>query len=148
MAKLLATSSKRVIHDDDGKPFEAVAWPISGLVGAPANWEVWGNWDERYNEDSDGKLTLDLSPREQSYIAGKLRAVRSSSDPGEPSLLAKLVGKSLDDADHCWDTAIISLAGNEAQMLKRADQAAALSAIGTLVATPLLVLTRIGTRLH
>lgn len=133
MAKLLASSSKRAIHDDDGKPFEAVAWPISGLVDAPADWEDWGNWDERYNEDGDGKLNLDLSPREQSYIAGKLRAVRSPSDPGEPSLLAKLVGKPLDGADHCWDAAIVSLAGNEAPMLKRAGQAAALSAIGRAI---------------
>lgn len=133
MAKLLASSSKQTIHDDDGKPFEAMAWPISGLIDAPADWEDWGNWNERYNEDGDGKLTLDLTPREQSYIAGKLRAVRSPNDPGEPSLLAKLVGKPLDGADHCWDAAIVSLAGHEAPMLKRAGQAAALSAIGRAI---------------
>lgn len=132
MAKLLA-SSKRAIHDDDGKPFETVPWPISGLVGAPDDWEDWGNWDERYKKEGGGKLTLDLSPQEQSYLAGKLRAVRSPSDPGEQSILAKLVGKPLDDANHCWDAAIVSLAGSEASMLKRAGQAAALSAIGRAI---------------
>ena len=32
MAKLLAASGKRAHHDDDGKPLETVAWPISGLL--------------------------------------------------------------------------------------------------------------------
>ena len=131
MAKLLTSSSKRTIHDDDGKPFEAMAWPISGLVDAPADWEDWGNWDERYNEDGDGKLTLDMTPLEQSYLAGKLRAVRSPNDPSEPSLLAKLVGKPLDGAGHFWDAAIVSLAGHEAPMLTRPSQAPALSTIDT-----------------
>ncbi|MGF7007307.1 DUF6361 family protein [Aminobacter sp. BE322] len=121
MAKLLAASGKRALHDDDGKPFETVAWPISGLIDAPGDW------------DGGGKLTLDLLPPEQIYLATKLRAVRSPTDPGEPSLLSKLVGKSLGEADHCWDSEILALAGKEAAMLKRAGQAAALSAIGRAI---------------
>ena len=121
MARLLANSGKRVLHDDDGTPFETVAWPISNLIEAPKGWS------------DGGKLTLELSRREQAYLAGKLRAVRSPSDPSEPSLLSKLVGKSLGAAAHCWDREIIAHAGNEAPRLKRAGQAAALSAIGRAI---------------
>ena len=133
MAKLLASSRQKAIHDDDGKPLDAVAWPISERFDVPDDWENWGNWGERYDKDGNGKMTLDLSPRERCYIAGKLRSVRSPSDTGEPSLLAKLVGKPLDTAHHCWDAEIVSLAGSEAPMLKRAGQAAALSAIGRAI---------------
>jgi hypothetical protein len=121
MAKLLAASSRRALNDDDGKPFETVTWPISGLIDAPGDW------------DGGGKLTLDLSAPEQIYLATKLRAVRSPTDPGEPSLLSKLVGKPLGEADHCWDSEILALAGKEAAMLKRAGQAAALSGIGRAI---------------
>ncbi|MBP2484908.1 DUF6361 family protein [Rhizobium leguminosarum] len=121
MARLLAAGSKRSMHDDDGKPFETVAWPITGLIDAPAGW------------DGDGKLTLELSAREQQFLVRKLRAVRSPSDPSEPSLLSKLVGRPLDDAVHCWGDEILGLAGKDAARLKRAGQAAALSAIGRAV---------------
>jgi hypothetical protein len=121
MARLLAAASKRTLHDDDGKPFETITWPISGLIEAPEGW------------DGDGKLTLALSPGEQAYLASKLRAVGSPIDPSEPSLLSKLVGKPLDEAVHCWDDEILSLAGTEADRLKRAGQAAALSAIGRAI---------------
>lgn len=121
MAKLLAAAGKRTLRDDDGKPFETVTWPISGLVDAPDNW------------DGGGKLTLDLLPPEQIYLATKLRAVRSPTDPSEPSLLSKLVGKPLGGADYCWDNGILDFAGREASMLKRAGQAAALSAIGRAI---------------
>ncbi|WP_024693958.1 DUF6361 family protein [Pseudomonas syringae] len=121
MARLLAAGSKRSMHDDDGKPFDAVTWPIRGLIEAPMEW------------NGDGKLTLALSAREQAFLARKLRAVCSPSDPSEPSLFAKLVGRSLGDALHCWGDEIINLAGKDAALLKRAGQAAALSAIGRAV---------------
>jgi hypothetical protein len=121
MARLLSASSKRSLHDDDGKPLDTVAWPISGLIDIPAGWT------------GSGKMTLELSAHEQQFLARKLRAVRSPIDPSEPSLLSKLVGRSLDDATHCWDDQILALAGNEAARLKRAGQAAALSAIGRAV---------------
>ncbi|MDH4986920.1 DUF6361 family protein [Aminobacter anthyllidis] len=121
MARLLAAGSKRSIHDDDGKPLETVAWPITSMIDAPAGW------------DGDGKLTLELSAREREFLARKLRAVRSPSDPSEPSLLSKLVGRSLGDAVHCWGDDILGLAGKDAARLKRAGQAAALSAIGRAV---------------
>lgn len=133
MAKLLAASSKRAHHDDDGKPLETVTWPIAGLIDAPKGWDTWGDWNDRYSKDDQGKLALDLLPQEQIYLATKLRAVRSPTDPSEPSLLSKLVGKSLGEADHCWDNEILALAGKEAAMLKRAGQAAALSAIGRAI---------------
>ena len=121
LAKLLAASGKRSLHDDDGKPFETIAWPIANLIDCPSDW------------DGDGKLTLELSRREKTFLAGKLRAVRSPTDPSEPSLLAKLVGKPLNEAGHCWEDMILARAGQDAQMLKRAGQAAALSAIGRAV---------------
>ena len=121
LAKLLAASGKRFLHDDDGKPFETIAWPIANLIDCPSDW------------DGDGKLTLELSRREKTFLAGKLRAVRSPTDPSEPSLLAKLVGKPLNEASHCCEDMILALAGQDAQMLKRAGQAAALSAIGRAV---------------
>lgn len=121
MARLLAAGNKRALHDDDGKPLETVTWPISGLIDPPSDW------------DGNGKLTLDLSPDEGAFLARKLRAVRSPSDPSEPSLLAKLVGHPLKDAKHSWDDQILGLAGEEAACLRRAGQAAALSAIGRAV---------------
>lgn len=121
MARLLSAGSKRSMHDDDGKLIDAVPWPITGLIEVPQGWE------------GDGKLTLELSAREKDFLACKLRAVRSPSDPCEPSLLARLVGRSLDQAKHCWDDEILSFAGKNAAILKRAGQAAALSAIGRAV---------------
>ena len=121
MARLLAAGSKRSMYDDDGKPLETVAWPITGLIDTPAEW------------DGDGKLTLELSPPEKQFLARKLRAVRSPSDPSEPSLLSKLVGRPLNEVVHCWGDEILDLAGKDAARLKRAGQAAALSAIGRAV---------------
>lgn len=133
LAKLLAASSQRVLYDDDGKPLEPVAWPISSPKDFPEGWDDWGRWDKRYDQDKRGKLTLELTPRERTYLAKKLRAVPVPTDASEPSLLAKLVGQSLDDVHHCWDPSIVALAGKEGPMLKRAGQAAALSAVGRAV---------------
>lgn len=121
MARLLAGGSKRALNDDDGKPLETVAWPITGMIDAPGDW------------DGNSKMTLELSPDERAFLAQKLRAVRSPIDPSEPSLLAKLVGRVLKDAEHSWDDEILDLAGQEAARLRRAGQAAALSAIGRAV---------------
>ena len=121
LAKLLAALGKRSLYDDDGKPLETIPWPISNIIDCPSDW------------DSNGKLTLELSRGEKTFLAGKLRAVCSPTDPSEPSLLAKLVGKPLDEAGHTWEDMILALAGQDAQMLKRAGQAAALSAIGRAV---------------
>lgn len=121
MARLLAAGSKRALHDDDGRPLETVAWPITGLIDAPVDW------------DGSGKMTLELSPDERAFLARKLRAVRSPIDPSEPSLLAKLVGRPLKDIEHSWDDEVLGLAGKEAARLKRAGQAAALSTIGRAV---------------
>jgi hypothetical protein len=121
MAKLLSASRSRSLHDDDGKPFDTIPWPIPELADYPQGWE------------GSGKLTLALSKPERRFLAAKLRAVRSPLDPNEASLLAKLVGKPLDDAEHCWDDSIMALAGKEAPVLRRAGQAAALSAIGRAI---------------
>ena len=121
MSKLLAAASKRVLHDDDGKPFETLNWPISGLIDVPKEW------------NHGGKLTLDLSPSEKDYLTTKLSAVRSPNDPSELSLLSKLVGKQLNQMDHCWSPEILEYAGKDAPKLIRAGQAAALSAIGRAI---------------
>lgn len=121
MARLLAAASKRALFDDDGKPLEMIVWPITSLPDTPADW------------DSSSKMTLALSSDEQAFLAGKLRAVRSPTDPSEPSLLAKLVGRPLSEAKQCWDDEILGLAGKEAGRLARAGQAAALAAIGRAV---------------
>lgn len=121
MAKLLAASAKRSLRDDDGKPFDSIIWPITGLEAFPPDWH------------GTGKLTLDLSKPEQTFLARKLRAVRSPIDGTQPSLLSRLVGKPLDGSDHCWDEMILSLAGKDEPALRRAGQAAALSAVGRAV---------------
>lgn len=124
MAKLLGASKGRSPQDEDGRPLDtapSITWPIAGLAPFPDDWA--GN----------GKMTLALAKSERQYLARKLRGVRSPIDPTKPSLLAKLVGKPLDDADHCWDASILALAGDEAEVLKRAGQAAALSAIGRAI---------------
>lgn len=110
MARLLAGGSKRYLYDDDGKPFETVPWPITGLIKPPKDWE------------GTGKMTLELSLDERAFLARKLRSVQSPTDPSEPSLLAKLVSHSLHDIDHCWDEKILHFAGKEAARLKRAER--------------------------
>lgn len=121
MARLLAAGNKRVLQDDDGKPLESIEWPIADLIDAPKDW------------NGNGKMTLELSRDEQAFMARKLRAVRSPIDPSEPSLLAKLVGRPLRDIEHCWNDEVLSFAGKEAARLRRAGQAAALSAIGRAI---------------
>jgi hypothetical protein len=121
LARLLAATGKRTIYDDDGKPIESINWPITNIVSHPPDW------------DSDGKLTLDLRAPEKKFLAGKLRSVRSPLDPSKLSLLAKLVGMQLGAAENCWDKMILAVAGHDERKLKRAGQAAALSAIGRAI---------------
>ncbi|WP_458733151.1 DUF6361 family protein [Sphingobium xenophagum] len=121
MARLLAAGTKKSLLDDDDKPLETVAWPITGMIEAPPEW------------NGTGKLTLELSDPEREFLARKLRAVRSPTDPREPSLLSRLVGRPLSDVSHCWNDEILGVAGNETVRLKRAGQAAALSAIGRAI---------------
>jgi hypothetical protein len=121
MARLLAASRSRTLLDDDGRPFETVPWPIAGLPDPPSDWS--GN----------EKMSLAMSKAERQFLFRKLKAVRSPADQTRPSLLARLVGRGIDGATYCWDKSIIALAGDEAPMLSRAGQAAALSAIGRAV---------------
>jgi hypothetical protein len=121
MARLLAATTRRSLHDDDGKPLETVIWPIVGLADFPPDWQ------------GKGKMTLDLLKPEKKFLARKLRAVRSPVDPTQQSLLSRLVGKPLDGADHCWDDMVLSVAGEEEPVLRRAGKAAALSAIGRAI---------------
>ncbi|RZI99646.1 MAG: hypothetical protein EON90_10625 [Brevundimonas sp.] len=119
MARLLEASRGKPLKDEDGKPvMETAPWPIAGLGDPPADLS------------GTGKMTLGLSRAERGLLARKLRAVRSPVAPHPASLLSRLVGKPLDDADHCWDASILALAGEEKAALNRAGQAAALSAIG------------------
>jgi hypothetical protein len=121
MARLLAASRSPAFLDDDGKPFDAAPWPIIDLPDLPTDWA--------------GKAAMSLTmPRsERQYLAAKLKAVRSPADHSRSSLLSRMVGRAIFDADHCWDEAIVDLSGDEAPMLTRAGQAAALSAIGRAV---------------
>lgn len=121
MAKLLAAAKGPVAHDDDGKPLDTLLWPITGLPPRPETWS------------ETGKLTLTLTRDERRFLANRLRAVRSPVAPYPSSLLARLVGKSLDKAEHCWDASVLALAGEERHALTRAGQAAALSAVGRAV---------------
>lgn len=121
IARLLSASGNRSLHDDDGRPFEAIPWPIVGLPDPPSNW------------NGNDKMSLTMPKTERQFLLHKLKAVRSPTDPTRSSLLARLVGRGIDDAKYCWDKSIIELAGNEAPMLLRAGQAAALSAIGRAV---------------
>ncbi|MGY4348926.1 hypothetical protein ACVWXM_005393 [Bradyrhizobium sp. GM7.3] len=109
------------MHDDDGKPLEAASWPITGLPDPPSDW------------GGSGKLSLAMSKSERRFLSGKLKAVRSPADHSGPSLLSRLVDRPIAQATHCWDKSIVALAGDEAAMLIRAGQAAALSAIGRAV---------------
>lgn len=133
MAKLLAASSKRAHHDDDGKPLETVTWPIAGLIDAPKGWDTWGDWNDRYSKDDQGKLALDLLPQEQIYLATKPAPFARRPIQVSRRSCRNWLEKSLGEADHCWDNEILALAGREAAMLKRAGQAAALSAIGRAI---------------
>jgi hypothetical protein len=121
MARLLAASRNRTLLDDDGRPLETIPWPIAGLPDPPSDWS------------GSGKMSLAMLKAERQFVFRKLKAVRSPADRTRPSLLARLVGRGIDDATYCWDKSVIALAGDEASMLSRAGQAAALSAIGRAV---------------
>lgn len=121
MARLLASSKSRSLLDDDGRPLETVQWPIAGLPEVPNEFYV------------AGKMSLKMPKIERQFLSRKLKDVRRPGDPTRPALLARLVGKGIDDAPHCWDQSIMALAGDDAPALLRAGQAAALSAIGRAV---------------
>lgn len=121
MADLLVASRSRALLDDDGKPLEGVPWPIVGLPDPPRDWS------------GTGKLSLTLPKAERRFLSSKLKAVRRPGDHSRPSLLSRLVDRPIADASYCWDKPIVALAGDEAPMLARAGQAAALSAIGRAV---------------
>lgn len=121
MARLLAASRNRASFDDDGRPLETTIWPIVGLPDLPSDWT------------GKGGLSLAMPKTERQFLAAKLKAVHSPLDHSRPSLLSRMVGQPVFDADHCWDKLIIAMAGDEAPRLKRAGQAAALSAIGRAV---------------
>ena len=118
---LLAAPPAGKLSDDDGLPIEQTAWPFAGCPEPSDDWR------------SGGRLSFKLSKREHAYLAGQLRRVGSPVVPGEPSLLALLVGKPLDAADNAWCPEILDMAQHERAALVRAGQAAALAAIGRAV---------------
>lgn len=119
--RLLSLPAGSTLTDDDGLPVEQQTWPFADCPEPPDEW--------RSGDDLNFKLTK----KERDYMARQLRAVDSPAVPGEPSLLAMLVGKPLDDADNAWDAPILEMARHERDALERAGQAAALAAVGRAI---------------
>jgi hypothetical protein len=116
--RLLVAPPAAKMSDDDGVPIEQVTWPFAGCPEPADDWR------------SGERLRFRLSKLERIYLARQLRGVGSPAVPGEPSLLAMLVGKPLGAADHAWSSEILDLARHERAALVRAGQAAALAAVG------------------
>lgn len=126
MARLFKENRARAPKDDDGQPLEPSQWPFPQLPKRPKNWST--------NE----KMTLELTQKEAKFLSKKLSCVLRPDNTGEPSLLARLVGKNIGAAKNCWDPSILRLSGSEKKTLVRAGQAAALSAIGRAVYSALV----------
>ena len=118
---LLASPSAAKLSDDDGLPIDQTDWPFTGCPEPPDDW------------NSSGTLSFKLRRCERTYLARRLRSVESPVASGKQSLLALLVGKPIDAADHAWSPEIVDIAQHEQAALERAGQAAALAAIGRAI---------------
>ena len=119
LARMIDAPKRRVSEDEDGDPMWAAHWPVQALPSPPDDFLA-----------KDRTVSFELTGDERRHLRRSLRSVAAGGLGSGQSLLARLVGKPLDRTRPCWDTAVLDLAGSEADALRRAGQAAALAAIG------------------
>lgn len=120
--RMISGKRSTIIKDDEGTPLTGTEWPFS----CPEPPDEWAR-------EGEGSLSFRLLLHEKAFLAKRLRSLRSSGNPGELSLLARLVGEDLSNAATAWDRQTLSLAGNERPAVMRAGHVAALAAIGRAV---------------
>jgi hypothetical protein len=113
--------------DDDGQPLFGAGLPFVSLPPPPENW------------DSDDSLAFTLRRSEATFLHSVITNIYAPTTNGfqgssaRKSLFARLAAAKKLDAFSCWDPAIVALAGDDAEALQRAGDAASLAAIGRSV---------------
>lgn len=111
------------LHDDDHQLLEEGEPLFVSLPDPPPDWR-----------EANEPLDFSLTKEEARFLRGVLLAVPRPGLEEAPSLLARLVGLRLRGNSEMWDTNLIRAAEPEDRApLRRAGQAAALSAVGRAV---------------
>jgi hypothetical protein len=96
---------------------------FAGVPSPPGEWR-----------DPNAPLGFSLLPEEVRYLRGCLITVQRPGTEGTPALLARLASKRLRADADLWDPAVENAADeDDRRALRRAEQAAALAAIGRAV---------------
>ncbi|MBW3596068.1 MAG: hypothetical protein KY475_02205 [Planctomycetes bacterium] len=118
-------SSGLRIHDDDKQLLEEAMPIFSSLPAPPKEWS-----------DFSSPLNFDLASTERAFIRGCLLAVSRPGTENVPSLMSRLVEHDvrLTDRTSMWGSKVRDVADDEDVVaLRRARQAAAISAVGRAI---------------
>jgi len=118
-------SSGLRIHDDDKQLLDESTPIFSSIPAPPKEWS-----------DPSSSLNFDLVPAERAFIRGCLLAVSRPGTENVPSLMSRLVEYKvrLTERTPMWGSKVRDIADHEdVAALRRARQAAAISAIGRAI---------------
>lgn len=110
------------LKDDEGAPLNGASWPF-----------VCPEPPEEWHQQGEGTLGFDLTEKERTFLAKRLRSLASPKNPGTRSIFSLLVGHDVSSSRTAWSPQIRDLAGTERPALERAGRAAALAAIGRAI---------------
>ena len=117
---LARRTSASTFHDDDHQLLEESDPVFVAVPEPPKEWY-----------DPNAPLDFSLQDEEARFLRGALLAVQRPGRSGAPSFLARLVDVRLRDSSFLWDAKVVRCADQEDRdALRRARQAAALSAVG------------------
>jgi len=119
-----AVAAGKIIRDDDGTPLRDHVAPFNTLPAPPLDWE------------SCGAVCFALTPTEQVFLRGRWKKLSCPNDHLRPALLARLAEHVIPEVlkvPACWSDELVELADEEAPVLRRAQAAASLAAVGRAV---------------
>lgn len=119
--RMVSAKRSNQLKDEDGVALSAAEWAFT-CPEPPEEWKKVG-----------GPLKFRLLAPEKKFLAKRLRSLSSTENPGEKSILARLVGKDVSSIARAWSPQVQEIAGEEREALIRSGHAAALAAIGRAV---------------
>jgi hypothetical protein len=120
--RMVSGKRSTTLRDDEGTALSGSDWPFV-CPEPPEDWKAEG----------EGTLSFRLLAPERAFLAKRLRSLTSPDNPGEKSLLARLVGKDVSLTRTAWGRQVQQIAGEERPALLRSGHAAALAAIGRAI---------------